>query len=178
MKLLLSAVCPFFLATSALAQQGAVVVNVGAAVNCVTTKGETGFDATSYVLGGTEGTGKPGATQAAGKPALTDLSISKNFDACSEQLIQSFLSGKVIPSMTLIQYSNSASNQPYAALTITLTNAMINSYEVTGAPSVHPAESLSFSYRKVCMTSVSQRPDGSLGSPVHVCYDVVLNQLS
>jgi type VI secretion system secreted protein Hcp len=182
MKLFLSAVCSILLATSALAQQGAVVVNVGATVNCVTTKGETGFEAYAYMLGGTAGTGKPGAVgtgAGSSKPSLTDLTISKNFDACSEQLIQTFLSGKVIQTLTLIQYQNvGASGQPFAALTITLSNAMINSYDVSGEPSVRPTESLTFNYRKVCVASVSQRPDGTLASPVKVCYDVVANQLS
>ena len=180
MKLFLSAVCSALFATSALAQQGAVVVNVGATVNCVTTKGERGFEAYAYTLAGTAGTGKPGAVgTGSSKPSLTDLNISKGFDACSEQLIQTFLSGKVIPTLTLIQYSNVGnSSQPFAALTITLSNAMINSYDVSGEPSVRPLESLTFAYRKVCVTSVSQRPDGTLASPVKVCYDVVANQLS
>jgi type VI protein secretion system component Hcp len=179
MKFLLSAAGSFLLATSALAQQGAVVVNTGGNINCVTVKGEDGFDARSYSLGGSVVTGTISSGSAAsGKPALQDLNIAKNFDACSEHLIQTFLGAKVIPTVTLIQYSNTSSNTLYAALTITLTNAIINSYEVTGAPSVHPTESIAFTYSKVCVTSITQNPDGSLKSPVHVCYDVALNKLS
>ena len=179
MKLLLSAVCSVLFVTSAFAQRGAVVVNVGGAVNCVSTKGESGFDATSYSLGGSEATSKVGSSGSgagAGKLDLSDLTINKNFDACSEQLIRSFLSGKFIPTLTLIQYS--AGERPFAALTITLSTAIINNYQVTGAPDVRPTESLAFTYNKVCVKSVSQKPDGTLESPVTVCYDVARGMLS
>jgi type VI secretion system secreted protein Hcp len=176
MKLLLPAVCSVFLVTSALAQRGAVVVNVGGAVNCVSVKGESGFDATAYSLGGTDPT-KPGSTSGgSGKPNLSDLTITKNFDACSEQLIRTFLGGKVIPTVTLIRYS--AGEHPFAALTITLSTAIINDYQVTGAPDVRPTEVLALTYNKVCVKSVTQKPDGSLESPVTVCYDVARGMLS
>jgi type VI protein secretion system component Hcp len=177
MKLFLCAVVLLFLVGSAVAQQGAVVVNVSGVMSCVTAKGETGFDATFYSLGGTDGVEKPGAPERNKAPTLADLTITKNFDACSEQLIRLFLGSKVIPSMTLIQYS-ATSRDPFAAVTIKLTNALINKYEVTGAPSVHPTEALDFTYSKMCITSVTQNPDGSLKSPVTVCYDAAANMLS
>ena len=82
----------------------------------------------------------------------------------------------MIPVVTLIQYS--AGEHPFAALTITLNTAIINDYQVTGSPDVRPAESLAFTYNKVCVKSISQRPDGSLESPVTVCYDVARGVLS
>jgi type VI protein secretion system component Hcp len=107
---------------------------------------------------------------------LSDLTISKNFDACSEQLIHTFLGGKVIPTLTLIQYS--AGEHPFAALTITLSTAIINDYQVTGAPDIRPTESLAFTYNKVCVRSISQKSDGTLETPVTVCYDVAKGLLS
>ena len=176
MKSLLCTVAILFIATAAVAQEGAVVVNVGGSINCVTTMGESGFDATSYSLGGTDK--KPGPFQAPNPPALADLTITKNFDACSENLIRTFLAGKVFPTVTLIQYQNLGKTDHFAALTITLTNGMINNYQITGAPSVLPTESVAFNYSKVCITSITQKPDGSLGSPVRVCYDVAKNIVS
>jgi type VI protein secretion system component Hcp len=174
MKLLLSASFLFVLAASAVAQQGLVVVNVGG-VNCASSNGEAGFDATSYSLSGKEVGDTPGSLKSSKAPSLADLTITKNFDVCSEQLIQLFLSDKVISSLVLTQYGTSALGTPFAALTIKLTNATISNYEVKGAPSVHPTEALSFSYTKVCVTSVEQKRDGSAGSPVTVCYDVLRN---
>lgn len=179
MKGLLSVIFAFLVAGVAAAQQGAVVVNAGGAVNCVTTKGETGFDATSYALSGTlDKQDQPGAGQSVTSPSLTDLTISKHFDACSEHLIRVFLAAKRIPRVTLIQYAGASDRAPYAALTITLSDAMISRYQVAGAPSVLPRESLGFTYSKVCIASITQNADGSLSNPVRVCYDVARNQVN
>jgi len=177
MKLLLSACLSFFLATSALAQNGAVVVNVNG-INCTNVEHQTGFNATSYSLGGTVKTGRAEPARNARPPALDALSVAKNFDACSEPLIRLFLGSTTIPTLTLIQYSGGGDGRNVPALTITLTNAVMTSYEVTGAPEVRPAEVLTFIYKKVCVTSVGQNPDGSPQSPVTVCYDVARNQVS
>lgn len=125
MKSLSYTVAMLFIATAAVAQEGAAVVNVGDSINC----------------------------------------------APSSQ-------ARYFPTVTLIQYQNPGKTDHFAALTITLTNGMINNYQVTGAPSVLRAESLAFTYSKVCITSVTQKPDGSLGSPVRVCYDVAKNIVS
>ena len=178
MKLLLSVVALVACACPVLAQSGDIVVNTGGSVNCVNVKGESGFDALSYSLGGTVATNLAGGgVQTAGKPHLSDLAIVKNFDACSEALIRSFLSAKSMPTVTLIHYNRSSVSQqpPFAALTITLSNAFINSYQISGAASEHPTETVSFSYTKVCIASITQSPTGTLGTPVRVCYDLARN---
>jgi len=178
MKLFLVACLLCLFGVSALAQSGAVIVNVNG-ITCVTGVGQTGFNALSYSLGGTVKTGQPGSGREAKVPSLQDLMVSKNFDACSERLIRLFLGSTVVPVVTLIQYSPAGgSERPYAALTITLTNALMNSYEVTGAPQVHPTETLDFTYSKVCVSSITQAEDGRLLPPVTVCYDVAGNKLS
>jgi type VI protein secretion system component Hcp len=179
MKLLLSACLSLLATTTALAQSGAVVVNVNG-ISCTNVIRQTGFNATAYSLGGTVKTGRierPNDPSNARPPSLSELSVAKNFDACSEPLIRLFLGSAVIPVVTLIQYSSGGKEQ-FAALTITLTNAVMTSYEVTGAPDVHPSEVLLFTYKKVCVASISQNPDGSTQPPVTVCYDASKNQLS
>jgi type VI protein secretion system component Hcp len=180
MKLLLAVVALVCLARPAVAQSGDLVVNTGGSVNCVNVKGESGFDALSYSLGGENTSTVVGGTgQQLKKPSLSDLNIQRTFDPCSEALIQSFLSGKVMPTVTLIQYAKVTSNAtPYAALTITLSNALINSYQISGSASLRPTESVAFTYSKVCVASVAQRPDGSLAQPVRVCYDLSKNLVS
>ncbi|MDP9051527.1 MAG: type VI secretion system tube protein Hcp [Acidobacteriota bacterium] len=179
MKLLVSTCFSFLLATSALAQQrGAVVVNDNG-INCVNITGETGFNATSYSLGGTINTGNPGSPGGSKTPSLKDLVVTKNFDDCSAPLIRLFLGGTVASTLKLIQYSNSTNTvRPFAEFTITLTNALMNSYEIDGSPMVSPTEKLTFTYSKVCVASVSARSDGSLTNEVRVCYDVAGKQLS
>jgi type VI protein secretion system component Hcp len=174
MKLLLFASFLFVSAASAVAQHGQVIVNLGG-INCAAANGDAGFDATSYSLSGKEAGDTPGSPKSTKGPSLTDLTITKNFDACSEQLIQLFLGNKTISSLVLTQYGTSALGVAFAALIIKLSNPTISNYEVKGAPSVHPTEALSFSYSKVCVTSVEQKQDGTVGSSVTVCYDVLRN---
>jgi type VI protein secretion system component Hcp len=184
MKLLLSVCLSVLAIPSALAQSGAVVVNVNG-ISCINAVHQTGFNATSYSLGGTVKTGRfeqsnaqSNAQSSIRPPSLSDLSVAKNFDACSEPLIRLFLGSTVIPTVTLIQYSTGSGERPFAALTITLTNAIMTSYEVTGAPDVHPTQVLLLTYKKVSVISISQNPDGTTQAPVTVCYDAAKNQWS
>ncbi len=93
--------------------------------------------------------------------------------------MKSFLSGDngVLPTVKLVEYSASESN-PIALATITLTNAIINTYTISGAPSVHPVETLDFGYQKLCITSISLSSTGVVQSPVTTCYDVAGNKVS
>jgi type VI protein secretion system component Hcp len=182
MKLFFLLAFTFALCTSAYAQDGSVVVNTGNKTNCVTAEGEQGFAARTWSIGGTVTdniASKVGSTSA---PALHDLSITKNVDACSSQLIQDFLGalgGKPIPTVTLIQYSAAKGEQrPVALITLTLTDAIINSYSISGAPSVNPVETLTFDYKKMCFTNVTLGDEGQVKSTVTTCYDRSLNKVS
>jgi len=170
MKVLLSVLFSLVLEVPALAQNGSVLVNVNG-ITCTNLSGKTGFEATSYSLGGTVKTGKIASSNVAKAPSLDDLSIGKTFDECSEPLIRLFLGSRVVPTVTLIQYGIGEQESKTAVLTITLSNTIMTSYEVTGAPDVRPTEVLTFTYKSVCVTSVGQNPDGSVKPPVTVCYD-------
>ena len=63
-------------------------------------------------------------------------------------------------------------------MAITLTNAVMTSYEVTGAPEIRPTEVLTFTYKSVCISSVSQNQDGSFKPAVTVYFDTVKKQVS
>jgi type VI protein secretion system component Hcp len=93
-------------------------------------------------------------------------------DVCSEKLIKTFLSGTVIPSMTLIQYQTSAAG-PYAAATVTLTNAYVASWSVGGAASYLPSEAVSFLFSKMCVATISLNATGQMQVRQEVCYDAV-----
>ena len=171
------------LCASANAQQdGNIVVNTHNSINCVTEKGEQGFAASTWTIGGTVTSGKPSSgAPVVSKPSLADLVITKKFDACSAQLIHAFLRGDSLPmkKLTLIQYSAAKSDAaPIPLVTVVLTDPLINSYTVSGAVDVNPVETLAFAYRSLCITSVSQAPDGKASNPVTVCYDLALNKVS
>jgi hypothetical protein len=79
MKILAPAALLFLASTaSALAQTpGSVVVNTGNKIDCVTAKGEQGFEATSWSIGGTVASKVTPGGVLGGTPSLKDLVITK-----------------------------------------------------------------------------------------------------
>jgi type VI secretion system secreted protein Hcp len=158
---------------------GQIVVNVGSGTNCIQGSSLSGFNALSWTIGGVDPVSVgSGGGAGAGKPALNDLTLTRNVDVCSETLIRYFLVGERYPTLTLTQYeSRGGSGQTYAYMVVTLSNAVINGYSVGGSNSVDPGETVSFGYSKVCVQTTGQNPDGSLKTPVSVCYNLATNQI-
>jgi len=181
MKLLLSVLALVLLCASAHGQDGNVIVNPGSTISC-TTDGETGFTAKNWTIGGTVAGSFTGTGGGAGvsAPALRDLVITKTFDSCSEKLIKAFLMGSTtaIPTLTLTQYSAAKGDaKPIPLIVITLTDALINLYTVSGAPNVNPVETLDFNYKKMCIASTTMNAEGA-SSTTKVCYNVSSDKLS
>jgi len=110
---------------------------------------------------------------------LTDLLITKALDPCSADLIRLFVSGKKIATVTLTETTpTGAGGPPHNPITITLTGAYISNYSINGAPGAKPSEVVDFLFSKVCVTTVSQNPNGSLESPQTVCYDPITRIVS
>ena len=165
----------FALAPAAQAQ-GSIVVNTSNSLNCTNMKGEHGFDAVSFSFGGSNtAAANSGSGSGAGKPDLTSLTIEKHLNVCSEQLIRALLLGNHLASVELTQYHDNTA----APLTvITLSEAAVTSYQVSGDTHKAATETISFSFRTICIASTAQNPDGSLGQPVTVCYNVAQNRVS
>jgi len=162
---------PCLLASSAFAQYGDVVVNTGGAVNCVTVKGETGFDAATWTIGGVVATGNTGSTVTVSYPNLTDLIITKRLDTCSNQILNNFVASKTFPSVVLTQYSYATQASPaFPMVVVTLSNAILNNYTIVGSEGAHPAETLDFTYSKVCVKNYTLTSSGTQGSSTQVCY--------
>lgn len=155
------------------------VLNTNGGVQCNNNShAEPGFTIDSFSLGGTSpvsvlgGTGSSSGT-GGGKLSLADLVINKSFDSCSEQLITGFLSGAIIKTVTLTGYSTTSESKDAhtAILVISLEIAAISNYQLSGSGSL-PTESLSFSYRTLCIAGTPLKNDGtSSGNTSHVCYD-------
>ena len=65
---------------------------------------------------------------------LSNLSITRNVDVCSEALLKNFVAGKTYPSLTLTQYEGTNGQTgatPY--MIVTLSNVVISSYGVGGS---------------------------------------------
>jgi type VI protein secretion system component Hcp len=157
--------------------QGDLTVNTGGSVNCVTATGESGFNIESWTIGGTDavrfrlGTGGPSVA----RPVLSDLSISRQMDACSAQLQQKFLMTAAVPSFVLTQYARGL--KPLATLTITLTKPIMTSYQITGSTGDRPSELVSFTFSKVCLKEQKTKADGSVPTSTEICYDRLENTI-
>ncbi len=153
-----------------------IVVNTGGNINCVTTKGETGFEAYSFTVGGMNtGTPIPGKGVGAGKPQLSTLDITKNLDSCSAQLLTAFLMAKSLPSVTLTQYRVSGQSNPFGFLMIQLTHALVSNYTINSGGQAVPSEAVSLSYQTICVTSIAETASGLAGQTTKVCYDSSTN---
>ena len=175
-SLLLSAVSVFFALPAMSQTAGNIVVDIPGGVTCSTAAHETGFDVSTWKIGGKDPSVAI-ASGMSGKPQLQDLILTRSVDACSEQLIKSFVSGKVIPTLTLTQYDAAGSGQVFAAVTVTLSRSIIDSYSISGATATRSVETLDIVYSEVCIATVAQNASGVLQPAQKVCYDAVKNRV-
>lgn len=153
---------------------GDITINTGGTLSCTTVKGESGFNALTWSIGGAEAvTINAGAGSGIGKPILAELVASRSLDACSEQLIKTFVVGRAIPTVVLTQYSGG--EKPFAFIVVTLSHVFLTSYEISGAVRQQPTEILKFAYQQVCVQTTGQNSDGSHQMPVKVCYNTATN---
>lgn len=178
MKVFVLGVVALMMAAPVLAQDR-VVVEISGDDTCTTVAGEKGFDALTWQVGGTDAVNIGATGTGAGKPKLQDLILTRNQDACSEKLIKDFVSGTILPSVTLTQYRTmNAEGQLFAAVTVTLTNSILASYSISGATGIRPSENLDFAYTKVCVTTIAQSNTGALQAPQKVCYNAATNTVN
>lgn len=156
---------------------GDITINTGGTVSCTTAKGETGFNALSWSIGGSEMVAlSKGAATGIGKPVLAELVASRLIDSCSEQLIKNFVGSHAIPTLVLTQYAGG--ERPFPFIVVTLSKVFLTSYEINGAVRQPPTELLKFAYQQVCIQTTGQNSDGSHQQPVKVCYNTATGLVS
>lgn len=152
-----------------------ITVDTGNTINCVTARGEKGFNIDAWSLSGSDSVvfSFGGVGRTSSRPQISTLSLTKTLDACSAQLQAMFLSAHQLPSFTLTQYRTTADGiQAYVV--VTLTDPAMTSYQIQASEDVRAAERVSFTFRKVCLkTTPTQTAHGSLGSSTTICYDRV-----
>jgi len=85
---------------------------------------------------------------AAGRPHLTDLSVSRRADGCSPLLFAASVTGKIFKSVTIVQQDA----QKDDTFTVTLEDVILSSFQLGGDHSNEvPAEQIGFSYEKICV---------------------------
>jgi len=120
---------------------------------CTTAQGSGTFSATAYSFGATlDSSSTSGGGGGAGKATIMPLNATKLFDECSPALFGAVVTGKRFPSVDLTQ-TDSKGN---AILTINLTDAVINSYQIGGSQTNDsPQESIQIDFRKICISQPS-----------------------
>jgi type VI secretion system secreted protein Hcp len=145
--------------------QSAIAVTVNG-LNCSTSAGSDAFSVLSWSWGATNPAdlSSGGGGAGSGKVNVSDVNLTKPFDACSPALLGAVATGKHYQTLTLTQ-----SNSDGTATTLALTDVIVSSWSASGSVGSEAAtESASFAFAKVCLT------DGASGSKF--CYDLKANK--
>jgi type VI secretion system secreted protein Hcp len=110
----------------------------------------------------------------AGKANFSEVSVVKLADETSAKLLEACATGQHLKGATL-SLKKEAGSQPY--LVIKLTDVIISGVSMShGGGGGNPSESVGLNYAKVEYTYTEQKPDGSLGTPTRMGYDLKLNK--
>jgi type VI protein secretion system component Hcp len=132
-------------------------------VQCTTAAGASTFKVESWSIGATNPGNLLGGS-GSGKPSLQDLHVMKAFDGCSPALLGLVTGGLVMKEATLTQTGSDVTKTTVVEL---LDGVLVTSWQLSSATTQQgPTESVSLSFRKVCVT------DTASGAP-KVCYDSV-----
>ena len=118
-----------------------------------------------------------GANGAVGKASFTPLQISRAVGKDSPVLANRLAVGSKFDSLTLSQTATTGnSNTVYNKLVITLSNVFVTKVSYSSDSSTSPMEQDEFSFTKIQETFRPVNTDGSLGTAVTSCFDLVLNR--
>jgi len=133
-------------------EHSSITVKV-AGLSCQTSLGGGTFSASAYSFGATQTvSASTGGGAGEGKATVAPLNIAKAFDECSPALFGGVVTGKHFQTVDLTQEDNKG----HAILTISLTDALITSYQIGGSQaSDTPRESIQIDFRKICISESS-----------------------
>jgi len=131
-----------------------------AGLGCNTAKGANQFNVFSFSWGASNPVTLKAGGISAGKVSVSSLNVLKLFDSCSPALFGGVVSGKILPTLTLVQLDQ----KNVVLMTVTLSQVAVESIQWSaseGGPQT--TESVSFAFAKACIQDV---PSGN-----QVCYD-------
>jgi type VI secretion system secreted protein Hcp len=134
------------------------------------------IDLESWSWGVTQsGTSGFGAGAGAGKAVSQDFHFTKRFDKASPVLFITCTTGKHFKDAVLTARKAGEGQQEY--LKITLSDAIVSSYQVGGSEGsgVVPSDQFSLNFSKVEFSYKPQKSDGSLDAEVKQTYDFSKN---
>ncbi len=120
-------------------------------LSCMSSMGSGTFAVRSWSWGAANESPSIGSGGGAGRATVSNLTIKKAFDACSASLFGSVTTGRFYPRVTLTQRDSGGN----LVATVELSTALVTSWAVgSTVRDAAPDESVSFSYREVCVTSL------------------------
>lgn len=108
-------------------------------------------------------------------PSISEVTVTKENDISTGKLMTQALSGHGCD--VQIDFTRTYKDQQEIYLTLMLTNTIISGYSHSSSGD-RPMESLSLNFTKVQFTTKQMKPDGTLGSPDHVIYDLATAKTS
>jgi type VI secretion system secreted protein Hcp len=146
---------------SPIAAQSVTTLNATVAgLGCNTSKGANQFSVLSFSWGASNPTTVKAGGMSAGKVSVSSFNVMKLFDSCSPALFGGVVSGKTLPTLTMVQLDQ----KNVVLMTVTLSQVFVESIQWSaseGGPQT--TESVSFAFAKAC---IQDMPSGS-----KVCYD-------
>ena len=119
------------------------------------------------------GSSGPGGGGGAGKAVFEDLLVVARTSKASPKLMLACASGQHIK--TAVLTCRKAGKGPLEFLKITLTDALVSSYEIDGSDEELPLDQAALSFAKVEMAYTPQDPTGKAQPPVKAAWDLKKN---
>lgn len=109
-----------------------------------------------------------------GSPKFDQITVTKVMDQSSPLLMQQLLQG--MPQSVTIDLTepSSFSKGPVTFAEYKLTDALLTGYSVSSGGDT-PTENLSLTFEKISYTFTPQNPDGTVGTPTTVTWDLATN---
>jgi type VI secretion system secreted protein Hcp len=107
--------------------------------------------------------------KAGGKPAFAPVTFGHRFDTASPPLALDAASGATVPDAT---FSFAKGIAPVDFLTVALTNVIVTGVQMVANADV-PYELVTLNYTRIKMSYLTQKADGTAGTPVTFCWDQV-----
>jgi type VI protein secretion system component Hcp len=183
MKTLIAVLAAAVLFAAAPSRAQQLIASIGGTLACApqvtitqgtTTTTVTGFTPQSYSIGGTEAVTIASPVTIT-PPALANLKLTKNFDACSQPLISALMTPAPIPTLTLMQIHSLPNGTNFPVMMITLSSAYVTSWSTNStSPGMASQDTFTFAYKSICIANTTLTAAGTAGTTTTHCYDLLL----
>jgi type VI protein secretion system component Hcp len=138
---------------------------------------ESEVELTSWSWGETQSVFPSETRKSGGSVAMRDFQFSAVTGAASSQFLLHCASAKRLKSAIITgEKDTPGSSSRHTYLTITLSNVVIGSYDIEGAPGATlPVDRVTLKFTKIEFTFVALKPDGTPGGNFTCSWDLALN---